>query len=476
MASSSSWMPPQGRHTVNIGSSLNRAIKNRKLKGSPAPTTKRSNLPERDFYSFKFNFKASSTDATKAGSIETTKGPENTLVRAEYPSTQKKAGEVHKFNGVEQTARDVDCILIYDEDTGQYTLEKLDSYIQLKFDRKVMVSPQPASPAPIATGKGKAKQEESDMASAVEEDPPRQTDVKRQTDATNLDEIMRQAVAMRREEEEEEGGEVEPPRRTPPRVPSPLPPPKAARAVKPIPRARAELPPKPAQPPPVATAPPPPPPPKVKAAPTKPKKVKNPPPTSYPDEEVIEFGKPAKRSRPSPPRQVAPPPRISSPVSLSFPGGSTPAFAPPPAPPVAKPAVARNIPPAPAPQPEMPPSPPIMQLDSDDDDEEDWEQVPTVTPVIAQPDYEAELEEAIFGDGFSDADGGEDIDVNAFEQEMNEQMDPDSEDDFLAAMISPEPERPATGQPISLNRLASGTGAADSDEDDFSSSDESDED
>ena len=67
----------------------------------------------------------------------------------------------------------------------------------------------------------------------------------------------------------------------------------------------------------------------------------------------------------------------------------------------------RNIPPAPVPQPEIPPSPPIMQLDSDDDDEEDWEQVPTVTPVIVQPDYEAELEEAIFGDGFSDADGGE---------------------------------------------------------------------
>lgn len=313
------------------------------------------------------------------------------------------------------------------------------------------------------------------MASAVEEDTPRQTDVKRQTDATNLDEIMRQAVAMRREEEEEEEGEeVEPPRRTPPRVPSPHPPPKAARAVKPIPRARAELPPKP-QPPPVASAPPPAPPPKAKAALAKPKKARIPPPTSYPDEEVIEFGKPAKRARPSPPRQVAPPPRVPSPVSLSFPGGSTPAFAPPPAPPVAKSAAQRNIPPAPVPQLEMPPSPPIMQLDSDDD-EEDWEQVPTVTPVVAQPDYEAELEEAIFGDGFSDADGGEDIDANAFEQMMNEQMDPDSEDDFLEAIISPEPERPPAGQPISLNRLASGTGAADSDEDDFSSSDESDED
>ncbi|KAF8966496.1 RNA polymerase II transcription elongation factor-domain-containing protein [Flammula alnicola] len=146
MASSStasSWMPSQGRHPVNIGSSLGRAIKNRKLKGSPAPTTKRSNLPERDFYSFKFNFKASSIDATKPASIEIKKGAENSQVLAEYPSTQ--SGEAHSFVGIEQTAKDVDCILIYDEDTGQYTLEKLDSFVLLKFNRKLAVSPRPAS-------------------------------------------------------------------------------------------------------------------------------------------------------------------------------------------------------------------------------------------------------------------------------------------------------------------------------------------
>lgn len=116
-----------------------------------------------------------------------------------------------------------------------------------------------------------------------------------------------------------------------------------------------------------------------------------------------------------------------------------------------------------------------MQSDSDDD-EEDWEQVPTATPVIPQPqaDYEAALEEDIFGDGFGDeADAGEDIDANDFEKMMNEQMERDSEDESSMVALSPEPD--PTRKPISLNELASGGVAVDSD-DDFSSSEESDED
>jgi neural Wiskott-Aldrich syndrome protein len=63
MASSSSsvsWTPAPGRHAVNIGPSLGKALKARKLKASPAATatTKRSNLPERDFYSFRCMFNA----------------------------------------------------------------------------------------------------------------------------------------------------------------------------------------------------------------------------------------------------------------------------------------------------------------------------------------------------------------------------------------------------------------------------------
>ena len=57
-SSSVSWTPASGRHAVNIGPSLAKALKARKLKASPgAPaTTKKSNLPERDFYSFRCMF------------------------------------------------------------------------------------------------------------------------------------------------------------------------------------------------------------------------------------------------------------------------------------------------------------------------------------------------------------------------------------------------------------------------------------
>ncbi|KAF8966497.1 hypothetical protein BDZ97DRAFT_687369 [Flammula alnicola] len=260
----------------------------------------------------------------------------------------------------------------------------------------------------------------------------------------------------------------------------------------PKPRVEVKVPPVAPQPPPTKAQPPPPAvtasaaapapaPPKAKPAQPKTKKAKPaaPPSTSYPDEEVIEFGKPAKRARPSPPQQPPPAPTPAAPVSLSLPGGSTPSFAPPPAPVSSKPSAStsRNVP-APAPPLAVAPSSPQMVQSDSSDDEEDWEQVPTATPVISQPqpDYELALEEDIFGDGFADADaeGGEEIDVNAFEQELNEQMG-ESDDDFLAAAVSPEPEQQQTRQPISLNRLASGADAADS-EDDYTSSEDSDED
>lgn len=44
------WMPVTGRHKVNIGTSLGRALKARK---GIAPPKRASNLPDRDFYSFR---------------------------------------------------------------------------------------------------------------------------------------------------------------------------------------------------------------------------------------------------------------------------------------------------------------------------------------------------------------------------------------------------------------------------------------
>ncbi|KAF9480244.1 hypothetical protein BDN70DRAFT_877870 [Pholiota conissans] len=474
MATTSSWTPPPGRHAVNIGSSLHRAIKNRKLKGSPAPTTKRSNLPERDFYSFKFNFKNKHIDASQPASLK--KGTDNASIQAEFPGDQ--LGEAYSFNGTEHPARDVECMLIYDEDTGQYTLEKLESYVTLRYNRKVMVSPRSASPALSAAGKGKAKQEDYETTLPVKEE-----EEEGEADVDDLDELLRQTIA----DEPEEGEEIELPRKpiSPPK-PQPPPPPAKARPTKPLPQSRVELPSKvssPPAPPPVAApasqAPHPKPSKPMQAKPKKTKAAPPPPPSPpnlYPDEEVIELPKPSKRARLSPPQPPQPPPRARSPVSLSLPGGSTPAFAPPPAPVVSKPVISRNIPAPipPPPQPVMPASPPLAQADSDDDDDdddEDWEQIPTATTSIpqAEADYEASLEQDIFG-GFGDDDGGEDIDANDLEQMMNEQLD--SDDDEMVPVL-PEPDRNA--KPMSLNEMVTGVPAVDSD-DDYSSSDESDDD
>jgi len=129
-------------------------------------------------------------------------------------------------------------------------------------------------------------------------------------------------------------------------------------------------------------------------------------------------------------------------------------------------------------------------LGDEEDEEEDWEQVPTVAPEPAsapashhqEADYEVQLENEIFG-SFAE-DEGEEIDVNAFEAELNEQMgfgmdDVDDDDEMEDAMEAQNMTAPGSNrQPISLNRLASGmegTGVeGDSDEDYSSSESESD--
>ena len=110
-SSSVSWAPAPGRHAVNIGPSLGKALKARKLKASPGATatTKRSNLPERDFYSFRctfitlislaraitdswhvhaVNFKPPSIDTTKPATIDVQRNADVTKVFTEYPSDQ----------------------------------------------------------------------------------------------------------------------------------------------------------------------------------------------------------------------------------------------------------------------------------------------------------------------------------------------------------------------------------------------------
>jgi hypothetical protein len=108
-----------------------------------------------------------------------------------------------------------------------------------------------------------------------------------------------------------------------------------------------------------------------------------------------------------------------------------------------------------------------------DSEEEDWDEVAAAPP----PSTVITFQPALANE--SDGSDEEEIDMNAFEAEMNEHLDPDkgSDEDFLAAAVMSEPEMPSGGggRPISLNQFAGGTEAS-QDDDDYTSSEESDED
>jgi hypothetical protein len=265
---------------------------------------------------------------------------------------------------------------------------------------------------------------------AVEEDADGEPD-------DELEEILPLSQNARKEEEEEEEEEegiVVAPAPAPPRPPPKT---KSGRSSKPNPARRESN---------AATK---------SKPPNKTKgKAKREAPVSDFEEEDLEFGQPArktKRARPHP----APPPS----EGLSLPGSSS-TFHPSAAPyssslPLSNKASA-YVP---------PPSHPIVTAS---DSEEDWEPVPAhnILDPFAKND-DGDLEE------------GEEIDVSEFEAEMNEELG--DSDDFLAAAVSPEPESaqastPLTGRPMSLNQFARGGGDASQDDDDDSTSEESDDD
>ena len=78
------------------------------------------------------NFKPESIDSTKSGLINVKRGSDSASVSVQRSSTQvrlmffpscksltlQQANEIHLFNGIEQPAKEWECVLIYDEETG----------------------------------------------------------------------------------------------------------------------------------------------------------------------------------------------------------------------------------------------------------------------------------------------------------------------------------------------------------------------
>ncbi|KAF7301261.1 EAF domain-containing protein [Mycena indigotica] len=271
-----SWIP-QGTHNVVIGPSLHKHLKARR--GVPAQPPKRVGPPERDFFTFRYNFKPTSVDITKPGTIEVNRNgkADGGSVRVEHPSAQP--GESNVYLGTEIPSKEFDCVLIYDEETGDYKLEKLEACMNLSFDKRRQTESLPASSA------------STPAPPILDNEHPMELDA-----IGELDDDISQYHALRQEEEEDEEGELLP--------------------IPPVP-----VPPKPAAPKPprkIAKKPPPPPPPL-------PAELDG---DAY--EEDLQFGKPTvKRRRKTPP---PPPPPVPVPVvpDLSLPGSSSGWTAPPP--------------------------------------------------------------------------------------------------------------------------------------------------
>ncbi|KAG2148022.1 RNA polymerase II transcription elongation factor-domain-containing protein [Suillus clintonianus] len=333
------WMPTTGRHSVAIGTSLRRALKARKGVAPP----KRSNLPDKDFYSFRYNFKPESIEPSRSGTVEVKRGKDSTSVSLERPSTQ--AGENHLFKGAEQPVKEYDCVLIYDEELGTFTLEKIECFMGFTYDKKVSSS-SVARKSPLATTppSGQIK-DTKDLEKELERDLLGSDADGEAVD--DFDDVLAKVTGERREEEEEEEGEeIEiPPRK----APSPPPKPKVSRPVAPPPR-KHESEPKPK--------------PKPKEVPKAKREINTYGGDDFDLEEVLDFGVPARPSK-------RPKPSVS--IGLALPG-TTPSFVPP-----------------------APPTKPAAESDS----EEDWDEVTHNDPVEEEIDLdafgremEAELEES----------------------------------------------------------------------------------
>ncbi|KAL4241367.1 EAF family protein [Abortiporus biennis] len=509
MASNSS-MPTEGRLPVDIGSSLSRALKARR---GPVPKAR----VEREFYTFRYNMIPQSVDTTKPGTVEVQKGKDSTSVTVERASVQPGDGG-YSFNGPEIPHNQWDCVLIFDQETGRLLLEKVDTYVNLRYDRRVTHTPRlPGSPLPSRQSvsshptpeavplqsKGPSTSAVDDLEAELNEELLGMDDAEGEPDDEFLnptpvevpppppaeaptndkkgkgkarDAVSSQAKKNRLpakgplssalvEDDDESEREVALSRLVAPKAPSP-------KKSKPNLRATGSS---------AKT--------KESAATTTTTKTNGVKRHAEPETETLELPKPAarsKRARPSPP----PSSKVEEDTfSLALPTGSGPGLSLPgehlslPGS-LSRPTAATSSIPAPPPP---------------DSDEEDWDAVdvtatPAPAPSLALPSHSLSLvmeeidpaletpkESQPLHDPEEEQDGvpEEEIDMDAFMDEMNEHQwgDANEEEDFLQAAVaeSPTDSPVADRQPMSLSQMAGG-GLGWDDDDSSTSEDDSDDD
>ncbi|KAI0035632.1 hypothetical protein K488DRAFT_82821 [Vararia minispora EC-137] len=142
--------PPHltGRHTVKIGQTLRSALQKREGGKTPARPK-----VQRDFYPLRYTFKPKRLDDAKTGMIESVPskdGKEGSKITVERPMTD--SDDVHVWSGNEVVSRQWDCVLIYDEELGTWTLEKVASSTILNYEGhrlpKAQLANSPIPPTP----------------------------------------------------------------------------------------------------------------------------------------------------------------------------------------------------------------------------------------------------------------------------------------------------------------------------------------
>ncbi|KAI6046468.1 hypothetical protein EDC04DRAFT_1475035 [Pisolithus marmoratus] len=144
------------------------------------------------------NFTPESIDSDRPGSVEVRRGKESTSITLERPSTQ---GESHVFKGIEHSVKEYDCVLIYDEELGTFTLEKVDGFMTFSYDRKVQGSGTSTRTVTSPQASSSQTRDESDLNKELEELLGTE-DAEGEPD-DEFEEVIN-TLNMRKEEEEED--------------------------------------------------------------------------------------------------------------------------------------------------------------------------------------------------------------------------------------------------------------------------------
>jgi len=99
-------------------------------------------MPTKNFYNFRYKFKPGSVDDSQTGVLEPKTGSESGF-RLEHPSNQPD--EKFVFAATEDPAQNWECVVVYDEETGVYTLEVLDSSLDIQHPERVNSKPTKTS-------------------------------------------------------------------------------------------------------------------------------------------------------------------------------------------------------------------------------------------------------------------------------------------------------------------------------------------